>query len=574
MSESDPSTKVEPAAADTTASDSTTTPSVTIESTTTTITTTTSPSPSTSTPSPPPSSSPSPSPDAPLVPLSPRTLSKRVLKQVEFYFSDSNLPKDAFLKGLYDADPQHYVDLSTIASFKRMRALGPIADLPSILSASTTLTLSPDLLKVTRSTPLPPSPPNTDPSTTLARGFHPPTTTLDFISAFFAHLLADDAAVLSVRLRKDPATRVADGSAWVEFASKELAEKVAGGEGGGLYEYEWKGVTDGTGKQVHSELHISTKKGVEGEGGGLKGQEGEKQGEESKGEGEKGQREGEGKADGGRVTPGSTAVTTAEEGGGDRVEVKGTVHVLLKADALPLFKDTPHTSSDTPRSNKRKAPPTATPQPSADGSAAGGEGGEAAVAEVDPDEGRVFTRDLLVRFDAVNVEATTRESMRALVEGVGGEVVFVDFSKGEEGGVVRLGESGVAGGFVGATEVVRRLKGEAKGEGEGQEGEGKGGEGGEGAGGGVAMELDGIKPEVRAMEGEEETAYWKAVWQQMREFKDKKSKEKRGGRGRGRGGRGGWASKGRGGGGGGGRGGRGGGRGGRGGGRGGKRQRT
>lgn len=42
---------------------------------------------------------------------------------VEFYFHDSNLPYDKYMWMLYSKTPEHWIPISTIASFKRMRAL-------------------------------------------------------------------------------------------------------------------------------------------------------------------------------------------------------------------------------------------------------------------------------------------------------------------------------------------------------------------------------------------------------------------------------------------------------------------
>jgi lupus La protein len=41
--------------------------------------------------------------------------------QVEFYFADSNLPYDRFMWTLHTANPEHWVPIATVASFKRMR---------------------------------------------------------------------------------------------------------------------------------------------------------------------------------------------------------------------------------------------------------------------------------------------------------------------------------------------------------------------------------------------------------------------------------------------------------------------
>lgn len=45
----------------------------------------------------------------------------KAAKQIEFYFADSNLPYDKFMWTLYTKDPDHWVPVHTVASFKRMR---------------------------------------------------------------------------------------------------------------------------------------------------------------------------------------------------------------------------------------------------------------------------------------------------------------------------------------------------------------------------------------------------------------------------------------------------------------------
>ncbi|KAH9929404.1 uncharacterized protein B0H18DRAFT_997012 [Fomitopsis serialis] len=45
----------------------------------------------------------------------------RAARQIEFYFADSNLPFDKFMWTLHTANPEHWVPLSTVSSFKRMR---------------------------------------------------------------------------------------------------------------------------------------------------------------------------------------------------------------------------------------------------------------------------------------------------------------------------------------------------------------------------------------------------------------------------------------------------------------------
>jgi len=136
------------------------------------------------------------------------SLARRLLQQVEFYFSNSNLPKDSFLRSLYEADADHWVDLSVIASFKRMREFMSesmdesqlLKSLASLIPSSSSLRLSSDGSKVTRSSPLPDNYDPTD-STVLASGFPPASVSIDSVKGFFEQL-AGEGSVLSVRLRK------------------------------------------------------------------------------------------------------------------------------------------------------------------------------------------------------------------------------------------------------------------------------------------------------------------------------------------------------------------------------------
>ena len=61
-----------------------------------------------------------------------------ILKQVEFYFSDANLPRDKFLWTLTVSDPQKkgWVPISQIASFKRMQRFQPLEAIVSALRQS------------------------------------------------------------------------------------------------------------------------------------------------------------------------------------------------------------------------------------------------------------------------------------------------------------------------------------------------------------------------------------------------------------------------------------------------------
>lgn len=61
-----------------------------------------------------------------------------ILKQVEFYFSDANLPRDKFLWQLTQSDPkgEGWVSISQIASFKRMQRFKPVENIVAALRQS------------------------------------------------------------------------------------------------------------------------------------------------------------------------------------------------------------------------------------------------------------------------------------------------------------------------------------------------------------------------------------------------------------------------------------------------------
>jgi lupus La protein len=63
---------------------------------------------------------------------------EEILKQVEFYFSDANLPRDKYLWTLTQSDPKKegWVAIKNIASFKRMQRFQPVESIATALRAS------------------------------------------------------------------------------------------------------------------------------------------------------------------------------------------------------------------------------------------------------------------------------------------------------------------------------------------------------------------------------------------------------------------------------------------------------
>ncbi|KAG6547448.1 hypothetical protein Mapa_010896 [Marchantia paleacea] len=163
----------------------------------------------------------------------------KILRQVEFYFSDSNLPGDKFLLKCIEEAADGLVSLPLICSFSRMRShLGlkehgadsvpaeitsAVAD---VLRKSSTLRLSEDGVKVGRVEKLkaPTEVQAEVDARSLAISPFPWNVTLDEVELFFK----DHCKVNSVRLPRLAGAKSFSGFAVVEFASEEEAERVKG----------------------------------------------------------------------------------------------------------------------------------------------------------------------------------------------------------------------------------------------------------------------------------------------------------------------------------------------------------
>jgi len=169
----------------------------------------------------------------------PDNVAKDVLKQVEFYFSDSNLPRDKFLLELVqdEANPEHWVDLKIVVAFARMRALLQIKDIEpdnvpeekvedvaNVLKTSDALVVSEDGKKIRRKEPL--GSLNEALKAADARTLYvspfPYTATLEAMTDFFSQ----HGEVRCVRMRRHQLTKDFRGSIFLELDSVETANKV------------------------------------------------------------------------------------------------------------------------------------------------------------------------------------------------------------------------------------------------------------------------------------------------------------------------------------------------------------
>ncbi|CAN0907092.1 La protein 1 [Linum grandiflorum] len=167
-------------------------------------------------------------------------IAKEVLRQVEFYFSDSNLPRDKFLTETVTSSEDGMVSLALICSFAKMRGYLKLGEakpddvtedtlkaVAEVLAKSASVKLSEDGKKVGRVSPLmkPEELVEQLDGRTVAVSPLPFDANREAVRSFFSQY----GTVNSVRLPNHFADRkVFSGTALVEFSADEEAENVLG----------------------------------------------------------------------------------------------------------------------------------------------------------------------------------------------------------------------------------------------------------------------------------------------------------------------------------------------------------
>ncbi|KAI2468786.1 hypothetical protein F4781DRAFT_250955 [Annulohypoxylon bovei var. microspora] len=155
---------------------------------------------------------------------------KAIRWQVEFYFSDSNLPSDKFLWNKTDGSNNKPVPLSLICSFSRMRRFKPYSAVVDALKTSSRLVLEGPEGEETvhRKEPCEPSDEMTrkiEYRTTYIKGFGEESKSTQFDVEDFLSQFGEINAVRLRRDEKDKEKKPFKGSIFVEWVDEETGKK-------------------------------------------------------------------------------------------------------------------------------------------------------------------------------------------------------------------------------------------------------------------------------------------------------------------------------------------------------------
>lgn len=324
-----------------------------------------------------------------------------VQKQLEFYFSDSNLPRDRFLRSKVEENEDGYVDISVILTFNRIKQLGAtVSSVAAAVEPSKLLQIDESGMRIRRVTPLPEKS-LFETRAVYVKGWKPQSVppSIEEVRELFAPF--GDVLNVIKRYWKDDTSRTFRGSVFVEMDSPEAAERVLADE--------FKITVEEDGKPVEKKLQIELVPDYR-----------ERKREEirlrSSSRGSKGKKK---NAKGGDPTSNKISQSgVTNDDGATAASTPGREFVEVKEVVVTKEEEPPENGVGVV-ANEAKT------------EASGNE------VKVEVTESKVeFEAGLILRFEGVSTE-TTREDIREVLENYG-DVTFVDFSRGMTDGHVRF----------------------------------------------------------------------------------------------------------------------------------------
>ncbi|RYY32413.1 hypothetical protein EON62_05395 [archaeon] len=189
---------------------------------------------------------------------------EKLAEQMEFYFSDANYRRDAFLRGKVESNADRWVPVSVFTTFNRLKSAGVTeADIVEALQTSSMLELSDDKASVRRATPFSDvAPADADARTLYVKAPFPSDMTLDSLQELFKQF----GKVNHVYMRrtrgssKEGATtgNLFKGSVFVEFATEEAAAALLAKQAEGAFLFEERPV-----ERVEKKVDYYTRKRAE-----------------------------------------------------------------------------------------------------------------------------------------------------------------------------------------------------------------------------------------------------------------------------------------------------------------------
>jgi len=144
--------------------------------------------------------------------------------QIEFYFSDQNLPKDVFLNKLLKLDDtgEGWVQLQVVSNFNKIKQMTTSLDIiREALKYSPLIMLSEDGLNIRRKTPIIAQQPDASQSTQEKRTLFVSKVPKDCNKEYLALIFGEYGTVIRVDLPVDKKTGENKGIAFVEYRSEE-----------------------------------------------------------------------------------------------------------------------------------------------------------------------------------------------------------------------------------------------------------------------------------------------------------------------------------------------------------------